>query len=165
MNKTIGFFYIAIIVCSTTISLYGADKYLDIDANEFEANESKNIIYFKGSVKMKKNKDLLLCQNLTIKTKNTKEKKQLPVSYKAIGNVSFTIHTADNLLMGKGDTVFYYPKDQKYIIIGHGYLKDTKEAKEITAHKIYIDEKTGYTKIDGNSNKPIKFRLKLEDTK
>jgi succinyl-CoA synthetase alpha subunit len=58
-----------------------------------------------------------------------------------------------------------FGKDQKYIIIGHGYLKDTKEAKEITAHKIYIDEKTGYTKIDGNSNKPIKFRLKLEDTK
>jgi len=157
-----------IIIISITIgfiqSLFAQDTYLDIDANSFEANEHKNFILFQGNVKMKKNNDLLMCQMLNINTKNINGK-QVPIDYKASGKVSFTINTKDNLLKGKGDLVFYYPKLKKYIIIGNGYLKDTKEDKEIKAHKIYIDELSGNIKIDGAKNKPVKFRLKLGDTK
>ena len=152
-----------LMVCSVAVQLFSSDNYLDIDANKFEANENKNIIYFKGDVKMKKNKDILKCQLLVINTKKTKLNKQVPVNYKATGNVSFTITTKKTLFKGRGDTVFYYPNEQRYIIVGNGYLKDTKEGKEIKAYKIFIDEKTGHTKIDGNLNKPVKFRLKLGD--
>ena len=148
-----------------SVFLNAEENYLNIDATHFEADEKKHIMHFKGNVKMTKNKDVLLCQSLLINTKTSKKnpKKQLPENYKATGDVSFTLYTNDNLLKGRGDTVFYYPDEQKYIIIGNGYLEDTKNGKKLTANKIYIDEKTGHTKIDGDKNKPVKFRLKLNN--
>jgi len=142
------------------------ENYLNIDAKHFEADKAKNLLYFKGDVKMTKNKDILLCQSLVINTEASKEdaKKQIPKDYTATGDVSFVLHTVDNILKGKGDTVYYYPSDKKYIIIGNGFLEDTKEGKKINAEKIYIDELTGQTKIDGGKDKPIQFRLRLNDS-
>ncbi|MEA3553248.1 MAG: LptA/OstA family protein [Campylobacterota bacterium] len=153
-----------LILISTTI--YAEENYLNIDATHFEADEKKNLMYFKGDVKMTKNKDVLNSQKLYINTKPSLSDptKQEPKDYKAVGNVSFVLYTVDNVIRGKGDTVLYFPEKQKYIIIGNGYLEDEKDGKRITAEKIYIDEKTGHTKIDGQKNKPIKFRLKLNDT-
>lgn len=164
MNKIIIVFFFII-----NLNLLGNTQstYLDIDASFFEADESKNLMVFKGNVKMTKNNDILLCEKLVINTvPSTKNpKKQVPKDYKATGDVKFTINTEENTFKGKGDTVFYYPDDLKYIIIGNGYLEDTKEGKKISANKIYIDEKTGHTKIDGDENKPVKFRLKIENKK
>jgi lipopolysaccharide transport protein LptA len=143
------------------------ENYLNIDATHFEANKQNNILYFTGDVKMTKNNDLLKCQSLVINTKNSPKdpNQQIPKDYTATGDVSFTVHTPDNILNVRGDTVYYYPDEQKYIIKGNGYLEDTKEGKKIVAEKIYIDEKTGHTKIDGKKNKPIKFRLRLGEPK
>ena len=163
LNKI--FIALALIIISTTI--YAEENYLNIDATHFEADEKKNLMFFEGDVKMTKNKDVLNCQKLYINTKQslTDHTKQEPKDYKAVGKVSFVLHTVDNILRGKGDTVLYFPEKQKYIIIGNGYLEDEKDDKRITAEKIYIDEKTGHTKIDGQKDKPIKFRLKLNNTK
>jgi lipopolysaccharide transport protein LptA len=145
--------------------IYAQESYLNIDATHFEANQQKNILYFKGNVKMTKNKDILKCDRLEINTKNSKTDttKQIPKEYKAIGNVYFKFYTQDNSIIGKGDVVYYYPEEKKYIIVGNGYLEDTNNGKKITANKIYVDESTGHTKIDGQKDKPIKFRLKLNN--
>ncbi|MEA3512552.1 MAG: LptA/OstA family protein [Campylobacterota bacterium] len=151
----------------TALNLNAEENYLNIDATHFEANEQKNIMFFKGNVKMTKNNDILLCQSLVINTKQSLEDpdKQVPKDYIATGDVSFVLHTEDNIITAKGDKVLYYPDEQKYIIIGNGYLEDTKDDKKLTANKIYIDELTGHTKIDGDENKPVKFRLKLDEEK
>lgn len=141
------------------------ENYLNIDAKHFEANEKEQKLYFKGDVKMTKNKDILVCQDLLIYTEVSKESnKQIPKSYEATGDVSFELHTEDNILKAKGDKIFYYPNEKKYIVVGNGYLEDTKEGKKLTAHTIYIDELTGHTRIEGDDKTPVKFRLKL-DTK
>jgi len=146
-------------------AVFAEENSLNIDANYFEADQQKNILHFKGDVKMTKNKDLLFCQDLLINTENspTDPSKQIPKDYKATGDVSFNIVTEDNTLKGKGDVVYYYPNEKRYIIIGNGYLENVKEGKKIIAEKIYIDELTGNTKIDGGKDKPIKFRLRLDD--
>ena len=157
-----------IVLCLSSMSLVQAEEnYLNIDAKHFDADKQKNILNFKGDVKMTKNKDLLLCQILVINTEASKEDpdKQIPKKYKATGDVSFVITTQDNTFKGKGDVVYYYPLDKKYIIIGNGYLEDVQEGKTIIAEKIYIDELTGQTKIDGGKDKPIQFRLRLDDSK
>jgi len=163
MNKI---YMILFLIISTTI-LNAEENYLNIDATFFEADQKKQLLFFKGDVKMTKNKDILLCQSLVINTIPSKldPNKQVPKDYTATGDVSFILHTPDNILKGKGDTVFYYPAEQKYIIIGNGYLEDTKEGKKLTANKIYIDEITGHTKIDGDKDTPVKFRMKLNETK
>lgn len=154
--------YILSLFCITF--LYAEQNYLNIDAEHFEANQSNNILIFKGNVKMVENKNILLCQNLIINTTiSKKNSKQIPKDYNATGDVSFTLHTQDNIFKVKGDTVLYYPLTKKYIIIGNGYLEDIKDNKKLTANKIYIDAVTGHTKIDGDKNKPIKFRLKIGD--
>lgn len=147
--------------------IFAEDNYLNIDAAHFEADDKKSIMYFKGDVKMTKNKDIFLCQELIVNMEPSKEDpaKKVPKDYKAIGKVSFNIHLEDKILKGKGDIVYYYPKEQKYIIEGNGYLEDTKEDKKLVAQKIFIDEKTGHTKIEGDKDKPVKFRLKLNEGK
>lgn len=155
-------FFIIVIFIS---NLFAQDTYLNIDAEHFESDEKNQKMFFKKNVKMTKNKDILLCDYLLINTKASKDnpKKQVPKNYKASGNVSFVINTEENVLNGKGDILYYYPDEQKYIIEGNGYLEDKKEGKKVVADKIYIDEKTGKTKIEGNENKPAKFRIKLEN--
>ena len=164
MNKFLLINIITLLLINIT-ALQAEKNYLNIDAKHFEADKQKNVLYFKGDVNMTKNKDILLSQSLVINTQfspNDKTK-QIPKDYKATGDVSFILHTADNVLKGKGDVVYYYPDKKKYIIIGNGYLEDTKEGKKIIAERIYIDELTGRTKIDGGIDKPIKFILKLND--
>ena len=165
MNKLIKTLIVSLLLNITLMQ--AEDNYLNIDAKHFESITEKNILHFEGDVKMTKNNDLLLCQKLIINTKPspTDPNKQIPKDYKATGNVSFVITTVDNTFKGKGNTVYYYPDKQKYIIIGNGYLEDLKEGKKINAEKIYIDELTGRTKIDGGKNKPIKFKLRLDDKK
>jgi lipopolysaccharide transport protein LptA len=149
------------------ITLNAEENYLNIKAMHFDADQQKDILNFSGDVKMTKNNDVLICQKLVINTESSKENpnKKVPVKYKATGDVSFEINTKDNLLKGKGDVIFYFPKEQRYLILGNGFLEDTKEGKTIVAEKIYIDELTGQTKIDGGENKPIKFRLRLNENK
>ena len=163
MNKLL------VVFLSLLIGIAGLAKesYLNIDADLFESKEKQNKLYFEGNVRLTKNKDLLTSKKLVINTKPSKSnpEKKVPKDYVATGNVEFTVHTNDNILKGKGEQVFYYPDEQKYIIVGNGYLEDTKEGKKIRANKIYIDEKTGYTKIDGKKNQPAKFSIKLEDNK
>lgn len=159
-------FKLIILLTIFSATLFADENYLNIDAKHFESDEKKQVLIFKDAVKMTKNKDILLCDHLLIKTQSLKEnpKKQLPKSYKATGNVSFTIYTVDNIMSGKGDTLYYYPNEQKYMIVGNGYLEDKKEGKKIVADTIYIDEKTGKTRIEGG-DKPAKFRLKLNEGK
>lgn len=146
-------------------NIFANETYLNIDAEHFESDEKKQVMIFKNDVKMTKNKDILQCNYLLINTQPSKNNpnKQVPKNYKATGDVSFVMHTKDNVLNGKGDIVYYYPDAQKYIIEGNGYLEDKKEGKKVIADKIYIDEKTGKTKIEGDKNKPAKFRIKLEN--
>lgn len=164
MKKNNKIYMIMILILVSIIENVNAEQnYLNIDAVFFEADEKRQVLYFKGDVKMTKNKDKISCQSLIVNTMPSKDdpSKQVPKDYTATGDVSFVIYTVNNTLKGKGDTVFYYPLKQKYIIIGNGYLEDVKEGKKITANKIYIDELTGHAKIDGDKNKPVKFRMKL----
>jgi len=155
-----------ILILFFMVSLIAQDGFLNIDAQHFEANKQKNILFFKGKVKMDKNKDKLECESLIINTipSKTDPNKQVPKDYNATGSVKFTIHTDTSILKGEGDNVYYNPQKQLYIIKGNGKLEDTKNGKKIIANVINVDEKTGYTKLDGAINKPIQFSLKLNDT-
>jgi len=162
MNK----FFLVLLSLIVGVFSFATESYLNIDADLFEAKEKQNKLYFEGNVRLTKNEDILTSKKLVINTKPSKKNpdKQVPKDYVATGDVKFTVRTKENnLLKGSGDKVYYYPDEQKYIIVGNGYLEDVKADKKIYANKIYIDEKTGYTKIDGKKNEPAKFRIKLEE--
>jgi len=155
------------ILVLSIFTLNAKDGFLDINAKHFEANKQKNILYFDGDVVMHKNQDILKCQKLVINTKQSTEDstKIVPKDYTATGDVFFHLLTNDNNITAKGDKIYYSPDKQLYIITGNAFLEDAKTDKKIEANKIYLDEKTGHTKMDGDTDTPVKFHLKLDDTK
>jgi len=145
------------------LSLNAKEVDVDIQADSFVANQTKNIIIFKGSVSMIKGEDTLVCQELTVHTKvDKKTNKTIAKQYIATGSVSFTIKRPNTILIGTGNKVNYNIDKEIYIITGNAYLEDTNGSKIIRGDKIYLNEKTGNTKIDGKANKPVKFKFKMQ---
>ncbi len=146
-----------------TLSLFAKEVDVDIQANSFESSKNKNLIVFSGDVSMVKGEDTLVCQELIVHTKVDKDtNKTIAKQYIAIGNVSFTLKRPTTLLIGSGDKVNYDIDKQLYIITGNAYLEDKNGSKTIQGEKIYVDELTGNTKIEGVKNKPVKFKFKME---
>lgn len=136
---------------------------VDIQATSFQADKQKNLIVFTGNVSMVKGEDTLVCQELTVHTKvDPDTNATIAKQYIAIGKVSFTIKRPDTLLIGNGDKVNYDIDKQLYIITGNAYLEDKNGSKTLRGEKIYINETTGNTRIDGEKNKPVKFKFKMK---
>jgi len=135
---------------------------VDIQAEYFESDKNKNLVIFKGSVSMVKGDDTLVCNEIILKTKENKDTNKTDiVSYVATGNVSFTLKSDTSYLIGNGQKVVYNLEKELYIIKGDGYLEDKLNNKMIRGENIYINQKTGQTKIDGTKNKPVKFKFTI----
>ena len=154
-----------ILALSLILSLATAEQ-LVIDAQKFEAYESKGFTLFEGNVKLKRAQDRLNSDKLEVYlSKKTKTKKSEPLKYIATGNVSFNIVTNGKKYEGKGDKVIYNPKELKYTIIGNGYLKEKVEDKTLYGDRIYINQLTGEANVKGTSDKPVRFILNLDSGK
>lgn len=147
-------------------NLYAEDIDVDIKADKFSADKSKNIIIFSGNVVMVKGADKLYSDKLTVYTKLIPSTQKTVVKqYHAVGKVSIIINKPTTVMKGRGDNVTYNVEEQVYIIVGNGYLEDVAGKKIIKGEKIYLDDKTQTTKIDGTKNKPVQFKLKIESNK
>jgi lipopolysaccharide export system protein LptA len=136
---------------------------LTIDAINFSAEDTKNLIVFSGDVKMNRVNDKLYANKLVIKlqvNKDTKSKE--PILYTATGKVKLEIVTPDKHYKASGDKIIYKPLENKYIILGNGYAEDLKDNRKLYGNKIYIDTITGEAKIDGSKKKPVRFIMQLE---
>jgi len=141
--------------------LFSKSVDVDIKAQSFSADKKNNIIHFKGQVSMVKGLDTLVCDDLTVYLKN-ENNETIAYKYVAIGKVSFTLKKTNTIIIGNGDQVVYDMDKKQYIIIGNGYLEDTDAKRIIKGDKIFIDDLTGKTKIEGKENKPVEFKFKMK---
>jgi len=154
---------ILIMILSITY-LYSAPVDVDIQAEYFDSDKAKNKVIFRGNVSMVKGADTLVCDEITLKTKMNEETNSTQIiSYVAIGNVSFTIKNPTSYLIGNGDKVTYDIDGELYVIRGNGYLEDRLSNKIIRGENIYINQKTGHTRIDGTKEKPVQFKFTIEE--
>ena len=137
---------------------------VDIKADNFIAERAKNIIIFTGNVVMVKAEDLLKADKLTVYTKLTETNETVVRKYVAVGNVDFKMKKNESITYAKGDSITYDVDKQEYLIEGNGYLEDTLDSKIIKGERIYLDNKTQKTKIDGAKDKPVEFKFKMEET-
>ena len=153
-----------IILCILVIvNLYSKSIDVDIQAETFQSDESKNIVLFKGNVSMVKGDDTLYCDEITLITRKNKTTNKTDIkSYTAIGNVKFTFKNKEGFFIGRGNKVLFDIDKNLYEIIGNGYLEDKINKKIIHGENIYFDGKSGYTKINGTKNKPVKFKFTIE---
>jgi len=143
--------------------LCGEETDVDIKANNFTADKSKNSIIFTGKVSMLKGEDKLFCDKLTVYTKtDAKTNKTVIQNYIAVGHVNMSVKRPTTVMIGKGDKITYDVDEQIYVITGDGYLEDIVGQKIIKGEKIYFDQKNENTNIDGGKNKPVQFKLKIE---
>ncbi|MBL6969808.1 MAG: lipopolysaccharide transport periplasmic protein LptA [Campylobacterales bacterium] len=154
----------SLLIMSVLVLFGEAENKLTIDAQNFSAEDQKNVIIFTGDVKMKRYKDIINANKLVINLKqlsklNTKKE---PVLYTATGDVYLEIVTTDKHYKAKGQEVIYKPLENKYIISGDGYAEDIIGDKKLYGEKIYIDTITGEAKIDGSKKKPVRFIMQLD---
>ncbi|MDX9743485.1 MAG: LptA/OstA family protein [Arcobacteraceae bacterium] len=143
--------------------VYADETDVDIKANNFTADKSKNIIIFTGKVAMVKGEDTLFCDKLTVYTKNIPNSTKTVIqNYIAVGHVNMKLKRPTTIMIGRGDKVTYDVDNMIYVITGDGYLEDTVGQKIVKGEKIYYDEKNENTNIDGGKNKPVQFKLKIE---
>ena len=154
-----------LVFCLFFLPLLGEEMDVDIKADNFSADKSKNIIIFTGKVSMIKGADTLYSDKLTVLTKLTKDGKTLVKEYIAVGKVNITLKRPTTVIKGKGNQITYDVDNQIYVITGNGYLEDVAGQKIIKGEKIHYDEKNGNTNIDGAKNKPVEFKLKIESNK
>ena len=142
---------------------FAISKIVDVDirSNSFSADKKNNIMHFVGQVSMVKGLDTLVCDDLTVYLKD-ENNETVAYKYIAIGNVTFTIKKPDTLIIGSGDKVIYDVDKQKYTIVGNGYLEDTANHRIIKGDKIFVDQLSGKTKIEGKRNKPVEFKFKMK---
>lgn len=156
-------FLLAAAILSSTL-LFAATEKLIIDAKNFETNDAKGITTFTGDVKFRMTKDKLDSQRLEIYMKpNTKGKVKQPLKYIASGKASFEIHTNGKVYKGKGEKIIYNPIKQEYTVIGNGYIKEETEKRELFGETIYINQITGNAKVEGSSNKPVRFIINVDN--
>ncbi len=154
--------FLIVLMLSITL-LFSAETDVDIKANNFSADKSKNIIIFTGQVSMIKGSDTLYCDKLVVHTNNSGNGNKTDIqSYIATGHVNIKLKRPDTLMIGKGDQIRFNVDTMIYEIIGNGYLEDTVGQKIIKGEKIHYDAKNENTNIDGGKNKPVQFKFKME---
>ena len=136
---------------------------VDIQAQYFDSDESKNIVIFRGSVSMVKEGNTLVCDEIILKTKiDKKTNKKSIISYIATGNVSFTIKNKTTDLIGNGNKVTYDIENKLYVVKGNAYLEDKLNNKIIRGENIYMNQKSGHIRVDGSKEKPVQFKFTME---
>lgn len=143
-------------------SLFAETEQLIIDAKNFEASEKKGISSFTGNVKIKMGKDKLNANKVDVYFANGKNAKKTPTKYIATGNVDFVIVTKDKHFVGKGNKVIYSPKKEEYTVLGNGYIHETIEDRQVYGDKIYVNQLSGEARVNGTSNKPVRFIINVE---
>lgn len=138
---------------------------VDIKADNFIGDRSKNIAIFTGNVVMTKGADLLKADKLTVHTKQLENNETVVKKYVAVGNVDLKMKKETSITYAKGDSIIYDVDKQEYLIEGNGYLEDTLDSKIVKGERIYLDNKTQKTKIDGAKDKPVEFKFKMEESK
>ncbi|OQX75116.1 MAG: lipopolysaccharide transport periplasmic protein LptA [Campylobacteraceae bacterium 4484_4] len=148
-----------IIIVLLMIGTFLYAEKVEIQADKFEADEMKLISLFTGHVIIKKGKDRIEADRVTIHF--TPKKK--PKRYTASGHVRFEILTRTQHYKGSSDTLSYLPANQQYEADGNVVIEELKSGKKLYGEKIVIDRKSGKSEITGKKNRPVKLIFSVEE--
>jgi lipopolysaccharide export system protein LptA len=140
------------------IQLYASER-VEINADNFEADENKRVSNFTGNVHIKKGEDEIYAEAIKIDF----DKKNKPLKYEATGGVTFTIHTNSQLFDGTSNKIIYNPADKTYKAIGNVKINERVKNQTLKGERIDINRNSGKTKISGTKNRPVKFIFTVEE--
>jgi len=68
-------------------------------------------------------------------------------------------------VLGKAETVTYFPKKSQYLLEGKAVIDDKINKRHVAGDNIIFDMLTGNAKVQGSSKKPVKFTFDMEEKK
>ncbi len=132
---------------------------ITITADNFEADETKNISILSGHVHIQKGEDDIKADKLIIDF----DAKQKPYRYTLTGNVIFDISTQKQHYSGTSKKIIYNPKSKLYTASGNVHIIDKIGHKTLQGEKIIINRITGKSIITGKKSHPVKFTFTVEE--
>jgi len=132
---------------------------VEISADAFEADEKKMFSILKGNVLLKKGKDIVHADTLTVFFDKTNK----PKKYMAEGNIRFSIQTDKQRFDGKAAKLLYNPKTLQYEVSGDAFIHEKTQNRKVYGETIIIDRINGKSSIKGSQKRPVKFIFEVEE--
>jgi lipopolysaccharide transport protein LptA len=146
-------------LCLITTLLLASVQKINIQALNFEADQTKYRSIFTNNVKITKGSDQIKADKVTIYF----DQNNKPISYEAVGSVSFELKTKESTINGECEKLLYNPKNQTYTLVERVNINDYISKRKIIASKVIIDQINGKVVIHGEKKSPVKFIFTTED--
>lgn len=138
-------------ILTTIISALLAQE-LKISSDFFNADENQGLSVFTGHVNIIKHNDELNASEVSIYV----DKKNNPIKFVAIGNVSFVIETLQGAkYSGVANKAIYLPNKKEYHFFQDVHLKQINEKKEIQGDEVVLQILDGKAYAKGVVKKPV----------
>ena len=134
---------------------------VEVNADNFFADESKFVGEFSGKVKITKGKDVLTAEKVIIYF----DSKKNPTKYVASGNAKFRVFIKNKTYDGSGSELIYEPTPNLYTINGNGFLHEIESDKKVYGEKITVNQNSGTYNVNSGKKEPVKFIFQVEDKK
>ncbi|WP_298096973.1 lipopolysaccharide transport periplasmic protein LptA [uncultured Campylobacter sp.] len=152
----------ALITSFGATTLSAAQEQVEVTADNFFADEIKQISVLTGNVRIKKGAyDTLNSDKVTIYF----DAKRQPTKYVATGNANFKILLNQKHYDGKGGVLTYDPTIEAYTLENNAYLHEAETKKEVYGDKIIVNRQKGTyeVKSGGGEKKPVRLIFQVED--
>jgi lipopolysaccharide export system protein LptA len=146
-------------LCLITTLLLASVQKINIQALNFEADQTKYRSIFTNNVKITKGSDQVKADKVTIYF----DRYNKPLSYEAVGSVTFELTTKESTINGECEKLLYNPKNQTYTLVERVNINDYISKRKIIASKVIIDQINGKVVIHGEKKSPVKFIFTTED--
>jgi lipopolysaccharide export system protein LptA len=139
------------------ITLFAKDK-IEIVSDYFEADENALMSKFVDNVHVKRAKDRLNADTLTIYFDSEKK----PIKMIATGNADAELYTDKSHYKGYADTIIYKPNEKQYRFEGNAHLHDITSDKNVYGDIIVTDQLGGTYNVHSGKSEPVKFLFTVE---
>jgi lipopolysaccharide export system protein LptA len=146
-------------LCLITTLLLASVQKINIQALNFEADQTQYRSIFTNNVKITKGSDQIKADKVTIYF----DRYNKPISYEAVGSVTFELKTKESTINGECEKLLYNPKNQTYTLVERVNINDYISKRKIIASKVIIDQINGKVVIHGEKKSPVKFIFTTED--
>jgi len=152
--------YLLILTFLLQVALFSQE--LKIKADEFRGDQNKGISIFSGHVRITKVHDELNASKVTVYT----DKKNKPIKFVALGDVSFKIETDKGAhYRGVAQKVVYLPLKKEYHFFGNVHLKQLDDKKEIFGDEVILQAINGKAYAKGIKKEPVIMIFDIKDKK
>jgi len=134
---------------------------VEVVADQFFADEQKQVTEFTGHVIVTKSQDKLVANKVVINFDNKKQ----PLKYIATGDVKVDLVMKEKKYFGSAQKMIYDPIKDQYTLENNAFLYEKVTNKKVYGSKIWVDQITGKYKVDSDGKKPVKFIFNVEEKK